>query len=64
MTLSGAPGLGDRLRDLTARESSCCSFFDFLVTGNDDELVLTITVPPSRVDLLGSLLERAERTVQ
>jgi len=61
LTLSGPPGLGDRVRDLTARESNCCSFFTFTTTGRDDQLVLTITVPPVHSNLLASLVERAQK---
>lgn len=61
LALSGGPGLGERLLDLTARESSCCSFFEFTVSGPDEDLRLTITVPPTHGDLLHALVERAER---
>jgi hypothetical protein len=46
------------VRDLTARESECCSFFDFSVTGSDGEVELTIAVPPAHVDVLDALAAR------
>ncbi|MGI8628040.1 MAG: hypothetical protein ACR2J5_15955, partial [Geodermatophilaceae bacterium] len=34
LTLSGGADLLETVQDLTARESSCCSFFSFTVTSN------------------------------
>ena len=59
LTLRGSIGLRDRVRDLTDRESQCCSFFQFSVDGDDDGLVLGIAVPPSRSDILEALTDRA-----
>jgi hypothetical protein len=47
-------------RDLTARESSCCLFFDFQLTPAVDRLVLDVRVPEARVDVLDGLARRAE----
>lgn len=58
--LSGPPGLSDLVRDLTGRESSCCSFFSFTLAGSDESLILDITVPAERRDILASLADRAE----
>lgn len=41
--------------DLIARESSCCSFFTFTLTG---ALNLRITVPPARTEVLDGLVAR------
>jgi len=60
LTLSGAEGLRDRVTDLAARESSCCSFFEFSVDGDDEGLVLTVGVPEQRADILAALTARAE----
>lgn len=57
--LSGGPGLVDRVRDLTIRESSCCSFFTFAIEGTNHDLTLYITVPPARQEILDSLVDRA-----
>ena len=47
------------VRDLVARESSCCSFFDFRLTATDD-LALDVQVPAARVAVLNGLARRAE----
>jgi hypothetical protein len=49
-------------RDLTGRESSCCSFFAFAFTfaGDDgDGLRVDVQVPAGRVDVLDALASRA-----
>ncbi len=50
--LDAAPGRADALRDLTRREATCCSFFGFAVHEHDGLLVLEVSVPPERVDVL------------
>ncbi|UMG92224.1 hypothetical protein [Nocardioides sp. TF02-7] len=60
MHLTGAEGLADRVRDLAARETECCSFFTFTVEGTDVDLVLDISVPPARQEILDALAARAE----
>lgn len=60
MHFCGEDGLMDRVRDLTARETSCCSFFTFDLTGSDHDLVLDISVPPARQEILDSLVDRAQ----
>jgi hypothetical protein len=57
--LTGPVGLGDQVRDLAERESTCCSFFTFAVAGPDDDLSLDISVPVERRDILSALRERA-----
>jgi hypothetical protein len=46
-------------RDLVARESSCCSFFDFRFGGGDGQLVLDVRVPRERVSVLDGLARQA-----
>ena len=49
-------------RDLTARESRCCSFFTFTFrggAGDDGALVVEVEVPEARVAVLDALAERA-----
>ncbi|MET8351123.1 MULTISPECIES: MerR family transcriptional regulator [unclassified Micromonospora] len=47
-------------RDLTARESACCSFFTFEVTRTGrDAVTLDVRVPASHVGVLDGLAERA-----
>lgn len=60
MHLTGEPGLAEQVRDLTERESSCCSFFTFTITGTDGDLVLDVAVPPAHQDILDALASRAE----
>lgn len=59
LQLAGSPGLRDRVADLTERESSCCSFFDFHLDGDDDGLTLDVAVPAIRRDVLDGLATRA-----
>jgi hypothetical protein len=59
MHLAGDDGLIERVRDLTARETSCCSFFTFTVDGTDQDLTLDVSVPPARQEILDALAERA-----
>jgi hypothetical protein len=55
-----ADGLSAQVSDLVARESACCSFFEFTIEAIDqDRLVLRVGVPASRVDVLQALTDRA-----
>ena len=49
---------GATVRDLTARESECCSFFDFTVADRPGGVHLTIAVPPAHIDVLDALAAR------
>jgi hypothetical protein len=55
LRLADRPGLAAEAADLTARETGCCSFFDFAITGADDELLLDVHVPDAHVDVLDGL---------
>lgn len=63
MHLTGAAGLADRVRDLAARETACCSFFTFTTTAepatDGEAVLLDIEVPDAYADVLASLTERA-----
>ncbi|MEV6632662.1 hypothetical protein AB0M54_18120 [Actinoplanes sp. NPDC051470] len=59
MRLTGPADLAATVRDLTTRESQCCSFFRFTVTPVPDEVVLDIEVPSRYADVLASLADRA-----
>ena len=61
LRLTGDDGLLERVRDLTTRESACCSFFTFTIDSTESDLTLEITVPPERRDILAALADRAER---
>lgn len=52
-----AAGTEAVVRDLTARESACCSFFDFAIADGS----LDIRVPPAQTAVLDGL-ERLART--
>lgn len=54
-----AAGAEAGARDLTARESRCCSFFDFDVRREADEVVVDIRVPADHVAVLDALEARA-----
>jgi len=57
--LAGPAGLADAARDLTARETECCSFWDFTVTAGPDAVVLDVQVPRRHSDVLAALIQRA-----
>lgn len=60
LRLAGPGTLAETVRDLTARESACCSFFEFTITAEQPGVVgLTIAVPADRVDVLDALAARA-----
>lgn len=63
LRLADRPGLAAEAADLTARESGCCSFFDFALTAAGAELILDVGVPQAHVDVLDGLeqLARAAR---
>ncbi|GAA2712942.1 hypothetical protein Apa02nite_091340 [Actinoplanes palleronii] len=46
-------------RDLTAQESSCCSFFTFVFEPSDAVLRLDAEVPDAYVEVLDALQQRA-----
>jgi hypothetical protein len=60
LRLDDAEGVEARALDLTARESSCCSFFDFDMHREVGEVVVDVRVPESRVAVLDALTARAE----
>ena len=53
------PGVADRVQRLADAESSCCSFFDFTVSDDGDEVVLDVSVPSTYADVLAGLVSRA-----
>ncbi|MFF5217676.1 hypothetical protein [Micromonospora sp. NPDC000442] len=63
MQLTGPTGLEATVRDLTARETQCCSFFAFTLTpGPTDDgeaLTLDVAVPVQYADVLDSLVRSA-----
>ena len=60
LTLGGGPDLEAGVRDLTARESECCSFFGFAVTSRGHDLLdLEVTVPGNQIEVLDAMTARA-----
>ncbi|GAA4687825.1 hypothetical protein APR04_006014 [Promicromonospora umidemergens] len=55
----GGDDVSATLADLTARESQCCSFFEFELTDDNDSARLAVNVPPAHADVLTALVERA-----
>jgi hypothetical protein len=61
LTLTGDEAVADEVRDLTDRESACCSFFTFTVTTpRPGEVLLDIEVPESRAQVLDALAALAQ----
>jgi hypothetical protein len=64
-TFAGGEGLYAKVSDLVARETACCSFFEFTIANRphdaagEDHLVLRVGVPASRDDVLEALTDRA-----
>ncbi|WP_285734804.1 hypothetical protein [Nocardiopsis sp. ATB16-24] len=54
------PRTEERVRDLVARESSCCSFFTFAVERDHDRVKVGVTVPEGREEVLDGLARQAE----
>ena len=52
------PGHEAELRDLTARETACCSFFTFTIGAGKDLLTLEISVPTTQEPVLDALSAR------
>jgi hypothetical protein len=62
LRLAGPVGLAASVRDLTARETQCCSFFAFTVapeqaTADTEALTMDIEVPSQYADVLDSLAQ-------
>jgi hypothetical protein len=67
LRLAGPAGLDAAVRDLTAREAHCCTFFTFTVTPTETDvgeaLTLDIVVPDRYADVLDSLAAAASAAV-
>jgi hypothetical protein len=60
LSLDGGPGVEATTREILARETSCCSFFEFDLVRASDLLVLDVRVPAARVEVLDGLARRAD----
>ncbi|WP_433412878.1 hypothetical protein ACQP1V_27020 [Microtetraspora malaysiensis] len=59
LMLDGGAQVEETVRDLTARETSCCSFFSFGLTPGVEGLALDIEVPAVHARVLDGLAARA-----
>jgi len=59
LVLREAGGVAEQARELTARESSCCMFFDFTVSTAGDDVVIDVQVPQERVAVLDGIAAQA-----
>jgi hypothetical protein len=53
------PAVETIARDLTTRETECCSFFGFRFTSTGDTLQVDVEVPPAQTEVLNALEQRA-----
>ncbi|SDP90390.1 thioredoxin family protein [Lentzea jiangxiensis] len=58
--LAGGADVEAGARDLTAREAECCSFFDFTVSREGDEVIVDVRVPSDKEFVLDGLAAQAE----
>lgn len=61
LTLRPDPAVAGRAADLAARETACCSFFEFTLTATGGQLTLQIRTPATHFDVLDALAGRARR---
>jgi hypothetical protein len=54
------PSAARTARELTERETACCSFFTFTITDVGDELHVEVGVPPVHLAVLDALADRAD----
>lgn len=59
LQLTLKPAAESTARDLTRRETSCCSFFGFGYTTSPAGLLLDVTVPTAHINVLDGLALRA-----
>jgi hypothetical protein len=65
LQLDGAEQVEATARDLTARETLCCSFFTFAIDRpTAQSLTLDVRVPASRIAVLDALADRAAGGIQ
>ncbi|MGW5001587.1 hypothetical protein ACWEP8_28400 [Streptomyces hydrogenans] len=58
LSLAVGEGVEERVRDLVARESGCCSFFTFTTTTDQDLIDLEISVDRAHEAILDGLAAR------
>lgn len=63
--LNGTEGTAARAQDLATWETECCSFFAFTITPTGPvSVVMDVSVPDARADVLGALVDMAEAASQ
>jgi hypothetical protein len=63
LTLDDGAHVEETARDLTARETGCCSFFTFTLTPGRERLTVDIEVPAVHTKVLDGLAVRAIEAV-
>ncbi|MFJ5774369.1 hypothetical protein [Streptomyces sp. NPDC093094] len=58
LVLAAGEGVEERVRDLTGRESGCCSFFTFTATADEDLIHLDVSVDRAHLAVLDALAAR------
>ena len=58
------PATEKAARDLTGRETACCSFFTFTFACADGAVRLDVQVPDAHVDVLDALADRAAARIR
>lgn len=53
------PAVAGQAAELSARETQCCSFFEFTLTMAGGRIELRVRVPETHIDVLDALVERA-----
>ncbi len=60
LRLDGGADAEGRARDLIARETACCAFFDFAVGRDGGDVIVDVRVPADRATVLDGLAAQAE----
>ena len=64
LTLRPDAAVAARAADLAARETACCSFFEFTLTATGGHLTMQIRTPAAQIDVLDALAQRARRAAR
>ncbi|MEU1517640.1 hypothetical protein ABZ490_36785 [Streptomyces sp. NPDC005811] len=64
LDLAGGPRVEERVQDLVARESGCCTFFTFTTAPGEELIGLDIAVDPVHETVLDALAARTARVQQ
>jgi hypothetical protein len=64
LTLRPDAAVAARAADLAARETACCSFFEFTLTATGGHLTMQIRTPAAQIDVLDALAARARQAAR